>query len=280
MLLTLAVACVGLSHAQTSPDAQAQTSTSQNAQPSQGQPSEAEKARYADALAYCRGNTPSAIALRNDKRVLCINGWIFTSFDFWPVYGLAQGGFVVVRIWGGEIATTIKLADLIRSKQATVVINGYCLADCASYLFVASLRTFVPKDSLVAWSIVNDANECVRFSETTDRSAPRLDIAPCTGVNGYGRPNEYLNQLKHKFYEGRVLAQFRDPPESLMVRRMLKHKFDGMGEYPSVYWTWNPRFYASVIRTKVFYEDYPQSQSELDDMVTQLKLPWSVIYDP
>lgn len=38
--------------------------------------SDAEKAAYADALAYCRGNASHPEALRADKRVLCLDGRI------------------------------------------------------------------------------------------------------------------------------------------------------------------------------------------------------------
>src|SRR5690242_17100039 len=136
------------------------------AQSSRDLVSDAEKAAYEEALVYCRENTQSSISLRDDKRVLCLSGWIFMSLDFWTAYGLEQGGLVVVRSQGGEIATTIKLADLILSKQATVIVDGYCLGNCANYLFVASLKTFVPKDALVAWRNVDDGGECIGFSET------------------------------------------------------------------------------------------------------------------
>src|SRR5579872_3684070 len=41
--------------------------TSHELQSSQGQISDADKARYADALAYCRSNVPKPMALRSDK---------------------------------------------------------------------------------------------------------------------------------------------------------------------------------------------------------------------
>ena len=256
----------------------ARAQSSQSAQTSQDWPSEAEKATYADALAYCRGHGDLAITLRDDKQVLCINDWIFTSFDFWTAYGLAQDGVAVVRSSGGEIATTTKLADLLWSKQATVVINDYCLANCANYLFIASLKTFVPKDSLVAWGLTSDANECPSFSKANDGGVPRFDAVRCAGAL---HSVQYVYEIRHIFYEGRVLAAFQDPPESLTLRRILKRKFDETGKYPSdVYWTWNPRFYASAIRTKVFYEAYPQSQDEVDAIAERFGERERVIYDP
>jgi len=159
--------------------------SSQNA--SQEQLSELEKASYAEALAYCRKNAASVIALADDKQVLCISDWIFTSFDFWTAYGLAQGGVAVVRSSGGEIVTTTKLADLLLSKQATVVINDYCLANCANYLFIASLKTFVPKDSLVAWVLpVMRTNAQAFRRQMTVASrvlTPRGVLVPYTAFN-------------------------------------------------------------------------------------------------
>src|ERR1700691_5526388 len=46
------------------------------AEMSHAQVSDAEKASYADALAYCRGDVARPMALRNDKRVLCLDGQI------------------------------------------------------------------------------------------------------------------------------------------------------------------------------------------------------------
>jgi hypothetical protein len=47
-----------------------------------------------------------------------------------------------------------------------------------------------------------------------------------------------------------------------------------------MFWTWNPRHYASVLRTKVNYEAYPQGQDEVDALRERLQLQYPVIYDP
>jgi hypothetical protein len=273
VLCVLALVCSNLaSHAQ----------APQDIQPEQNNLSDADKAQYADALAYCRGDVPRPIAIRDDKQVLCINDWIFISFDFWTAYGLAQGGLVVIRSPGGEIATTTKLADLLLGKEATVIINGYCLANCANYLFLASLKTFVPKDSLVGWRVLTDeVGGCAGFSQTDDASAPHFETVPCLPPYGDGRRNEYFYELKRKFYRGRVILSFEDPPESITIRRTLKRKFDQTGKYPAdVYWTWNPRFYATSIKTRVYYEAYPHSQDEVDAIAAQIGLREPVVHDP
>ena len=57
----------------------------------------------------------------------------------------------MVRSFGIDVAAAIALADLLRERRATIVVYDYCLFACASYLFVASARTSVLRDALVAW---------------------------------------------------------------------------------------------------------------------------------
>lgn len=252
---------------------------------SRAEVSDAEKASYVDALTYCRGDVARPVALRSDKRVLCLDGGIVAVNEILLAGSLQQGGLFVVRSRDedGSVPVIFALADILLLKQATVVINDYCLAICANYLFIATAKTFVPKDVLVAW--INPGtgpDNCIEFSRMPDDpAAPRLRLAPCARPFLDSRQNEAL-QLKKKFYEGRVLSPpFLEPPQSVAVRRVLKRKFDLTGKYPGdVYWTWNPRHYAGAIRTKVLYEAYPQSQDEVDALVARIGLRSSVIYDP
>lgn len=250
------------------------------AEKSCAQVSDAEKASYADALEYCRGDVARPMALRSDKRVLCLDGRILAVSDILLASSLEPGGLFVVRSNGGDIAVTIALADILLAREATVVVNDYCLATCANYLFVASTRTFVPKDALVAW--INQAtgpDNCIGFDETSDRTAPRFQEKPCA-LALVDKSVSELIRLKKNFYGERNLS-FEEPPESVAVRRILKRRFDATGKYPDdVYWTWNPRYYTGAIKTKVLYEAYPQSQDDVDAIVARLGLPHAVIHDP
>ena len=49
--------------------------------------------------------------------------------------------------------------------------------------------------------------------------------------------------------------------------------------YPEVMWTWNPRYHASAIKTKIFYEAYPESQSNVDALAARVRLRYRIIYD-
>ncbi len=75
------------------------------------------------------------------------------------------------------------------------------------------------------------------------------------------------------------MAPGLDPPQSFHVRKVLKNMLDGTGAYPDVAWMWNPRFYKNVLKTKVFYEAYPESQAEVDEMVARFHFR-PVINDP
>jgi len=223
------------------------------------------------------------MALRSDKRVLCLDGWNYSEQDISLANSLEQGGHFVVRSGGGDVVTTVALANMLGEKHATVVVYDYCLATCANYLLIASAEAFVPKDTLVAWiNYLREPNNCIGFSETLDPTAPRLQEYPCVGPAFYSARVWEVIKFKDKFYDGRIFAPpFLEPPESVAVRRALKRKFDATGRYPSdVYWTWNPRFYASEIKAKVRYEAYPQSQDEVDVIAARIGLRDSVIYDP
>jgi hypothetical protein len=56
--------------------------------------------------------------------------------------------------------------------------------------------------------------------------------------------------------------------------------FEGTGQYPNVVWTWNPRYYASTLKTKITYQAYPNSQAEVDALASKLPHRVRVLHDP
>ena len=93
--------------------------------------------------------------------------------------------------------------------------------------------------------------------------------------------DKYRRYLNYRFYSGRTVdSLFDDPPESFTMRKMLRSMFEGTGRYPDVLSTWNPRYYASALKTKIVYEAYPNSQAEIDAMAAKLRLRNRVLYDP
>jgi hypothetical protein len=240
------------------------------------------KASYTNALAFCSGSVTRPLALRDDKKVLCLDGLLFHEADVSPALDLKPDGHFVVRGLGGDVAAMIKLAEILEARRATVVVRDYCFAACASFLLIASAEAIVPKNALVAWTNLRSGpNDCFKFLETNDRSAPRFVAGDCASPlhPPFGDP---LLARKGKFYARRVLLRtFVEPPESVVVRRILKRRFDETGRYPvDLFWTWNPRYSASELRTKILYEAYPQSQDEVDAILERLEVQYPVIYDP
>jgi hypothetical protein len=221
------------------------------------------------------------MALDLDKRVLCFDGQISPELDASLANRLEDGGLVVVRSFGGDQLSAIRLAEAIRARHATVVVYDYCLSACASFLLVASSKAFVLKNTLVAWHHSTGAYLCPSLEQAKDGGPRRLEKSTCSDAPaGYHSAHEYAKGLDKWFYRTRAVAPpFENPPQSVIVRRILQNKFAERGEYPpNLLWTWNPRYYASKIKTKVIYEAYPQSQDEVDALAKWLQV--RVIYDP
>lgn len=245
-----------------------------------------ERATYARAVEHCRGRVKRPMALDLDKRVLCFDGWVAHEQDVSIARELKENGLFVVRSYGGDVATTIALADLLRERRATVVIYDYCIFACASYLFMASNKTFVIRGAIVAWRhLTSGPNDCPSLEEAEGGGPKRVTMRPCPhSPPAYQGQYEQVRRLSNEFYSARSAAAtgFEVPPQSFTVRKILKNKFEGRGVYPDVFWTWHPRYYASTIRTEVIYEAYPQSQDEVDAVVTKLGLDFKyrVLHDP
>jgi hypothetical protein len=243
--------------------------------------SELERGIYARAVEYCRGTVERPMALDLDKHVLCFDGQIFPELDISIATRLEYGGLAVVRSFGGDQLSAITLAEAFRERHATVVVYDYCLSACASFLLVASTKTFVLRNTLVAWHHPTGAYLCPSLAQAKDGGPRRLEKNTCSDAPAdYQSVYEYAKELDKWFYEPRAVAPpFENPPQSVIVRRILQNKFAERGEYPpNLLWTWNPRYYAGKIKTKIIYEAYPQSQDEVDALARWFQV--RVIYDP
>jgi hypothetical protein len=222
-----------------------------------------------------------SMALDLDKRVLCFDGEIFPELDVSLVDRLQDGGLFVVRSFGGEQLSAIRLAEALRERHATIVVYDYCLSACASFLLVASTTAFVMKNTLVAWHHPVAPYLCPSLERAKDGGPRRLEKNTCSDAPAqYQSVYEYAKALDKWFYSTRAVSPpFENPPQSAVVRRILQNRFGELGENPSnLLWTWNPRYYPSKIKTKVVYEAYPQSQDEVDALANWLQA--RVIYDP
>ncbi len=237
--------------------------------------------RYNRAAEFCRGNVKRPLAFDLDQRVLCFDGSLTSELDISLAKGLRPGGLFVVRSRGGAVSVAAALADILRDLHATIVVYDYCLSACASYLLLASHETFVLRCTLVAWHHPVDPHWCPLLAVTKGDDPKRLEKWPCSDAPPeIQQGGEYRWRRNSEFYADRVIdPQFEDPPESFTIRKILRGMFEGTGRYPDVLWTWNPRYYASTLKTKVIYEAYPQTQAEVDALVARFG-GVRVIYDP
>jgi hypothetical protein len=255
-----------------------------------------EKFVYEDAVEYCRGNVTRPIALSDDQSILCFDGEITSDQDLSSVKNLKENGLFVVRSPGGSAVTAMDLAYLVRDRHAIVVVYDYCISACTAYLFVATDQTAVRKSSIVAWHHAYSDNddgvpECFEMQPSHDGGPKTLQSALCPLASKELRSSyARLGELSRQFFKERSL----DPdsfgtgfewPQSVHVRRALKNMLDATGGFPRAVWMWNPRFYKDLFKTKVFYEAYPESQAEVDELAARFDFRRQfgfrhVIYDP
>jgi len=82
------------------------------------------------------------------------------------------------------------------------------------------------------------------------------------------------------FKERAVSAAFEAPPDSRYVRKIISSIYAESAVFHDVAWTTHPRFYPGLFKTEIVYEAYPESQSEVDDMLARLHWNIRIIYDP
>ncbi len=222
------------------------------------------------------------MALDLDNRVLCFDGEILMAQDISIANGLVEKGLFVVRSFGGESSTAMALADVLRDRHATIVAYDYCISACASYLLVASAEAFVMKETLVAWHNTM-APLCPSLQVSRDGGPKRLEKLLCPdSPPEYQKGWDEILRRQNKFFETRAVSlPLEWPPESFTIRKILRSMFEGAGREPYVLWTWHPRYYAGLIKTRISYEAYPESQADLDATVLKLGIPRiRVLYDP
>src|SRR3954465_6557400 len=79
------------------------------------------------AVDYCRNVAMRLIALSDDQTILCRDGRIEKDADLSLAEKLKEGGLFAVRSLGGDIASMIALANVVRKRRAAVVVYDHCL---------------------------------------------------------------------------------------------------------------------------------------------------------
>lgn len=195
---------------------------------------EADFTRYAHAADYCRGDVARPIALAEDKRVLCLDGAVTSDLNVAVSADLAKQGIAVVRSRGGDPARVVQLANVIRDRNAAVVVRDFCLYSCASFILLASSEAYILDGALVAWGLFRryPDQDCIGFKEGKDEAGPFLTSLNCSPDYPDERPR---SRLWNEFYRDRIVeAAYTDPPQSKFIRRELMNLFRSAGDYPIV----------------------------------------------
>jgi hypothetical protein len=222
------------------------------------------------AVAYC-ARYRQTVHLSDDRKILCFEGHIKQDLDMGPFRQLEDGGLFVIRSTGGHFATAMEMSDLLRDKNATVVIHGYCLSACANYVLVATERTYVLKSAIVAWHGAPSAASCNSFFRGNEQAIDFLETY-CDQVQTHAR-----------FFAKRGISPgFAYGPQTLHTRNMVKIYLAAAADKRSIFWMWNPKNYRDYFKGRITFESYPASQYEVDEILNRLRLSRSMraVYDP
>jgi hypothetical protein len=236
--------------------------------------------KFSFATSYC-SNFRNAIKLSEDRTILCFDGPITSDRDIAAFYELKQNGFFVVRSPGGFAPVGIILSNILLEKNATVVVYDYCLSACANYFFIASLKTYVTKNTLVAWhggpsKAYCGADDLERMRKYY-RDAPTVDGLPAPPPELACKTGELLQAFfKQRGIDDRHIYR----PQTAYTQKMFDMAVSEALNKRRIFWMWHPQNYGDHFRSTITFESYPASQDEVDDLVTRLQLGIRVFYDP
>jgi hypothetical protein len=235
---------------------------------------------YHRAVEYCRGDVPQPTVISLDRKIVCFSAPSGLDVDVSTVSKIADNGLFVLRGYGGKRDTAMSVSDLLRSRNATVVVFDMCVLHCADYYFVASARTYVVKDTIVVWQ--NFLSDCqVTFREPHDSSVPKLLRAECPNGKEWRLAFASDAPVVGRFYQDWVVdrSHFEPLSDSEYVRKRLKRLYDQTGRLPETGWMLSPTSLKRLFKADITYEAYPQSQEEATELANKFGAR-DVIYDP
>jgi hypothetical protein len=247
------------------------------------------------AVSYCRNRIQSIqlrevasrqvasgahVQLSEDRTTLCFDGKIDRDQEMAPVRNLEQNGLFVMRSPGGHAGTAMEIANILREKNAVVVLYDYCFSACANYILVVSGQTYVTKDTIVAWHGGASAPDC-RYPDAMRIFSEKNNLSTWT----QGQKEEFCKvaELQRDFFRTRgVDDAIAQAPQSNYTRKMLRLSAQLSGYRDrNVFWMWNPKHYGGRFKSAIVYESYPDSQDEVDEILRRHFFSYArVIYDP
>jgi hypothetical protein len=229
-------------------------------------PAVADRDKVLSLIAYCR-TFEGKVSLSPDKSILCYDGQVPFWIDLTPFRELSDGGLVVVRSPGGNAVSAVKAANVLRDKQATVVIYDYCLSACANAFFVATRRTLVADNAIVAWH--GGVGGCNGRAVADPSDQERIDV------------EEYcasFSLLKDFFVSRGLDDEFTRYPQTRHTRADVAQALAAISNPRNVFWMWHPVNHRNFFPGVTYYK-YPKNQAEVTSRLRALGLNVQVIYD-
>lgn len=229
-------------------------------------PAVSDRDKVLSLTAYCR-TFEGKVRLSPDKSVLCYDGPVPFAMDLTPFHDLSDGGVFVVRSLGGNAVSSVKAANVLRAKNATVVIYDYCFSACANSFFVATHRTLVNENVIVAW---HGGPQACHSGATSDRSFwEKPDVKDyCANYS-----------LLVDFFVIRDLdGEFVRRPQTRHTAASVEEAQSAASDPRSVFWMWHPVNHRNFFRGVTYYK-YPKNQAEVNSRLRALGLSAQVIYD-
>lgn len=195
-----------------------------------------EKEAFHRAADYCRSVVVRPIALSDDHTILCLDGRIEKNADVSPAEKLKEGGLFVIRSAGGDIASVIALAEVVRERRAIVIVYDQCLSSCANYLLIASDRAYVLKGALAAWDYESSdpaLPSCAKFGmEKTRDGDCRLQRGSCQPSSADEAEWRKILLAQAGFYRERMVdPYFEPPPDNRYLRKVVKSLYPDTHTY-------------------------------------------------
>lgn len=232
----------------------------------------------------CR-HFPSSIKLSDDQRILCFDGAIAQDQNLSVLHRLKQDGIFVMRSPGGYAREAMTLSNILREKAATVLLYDYCLSACANYVLVATNKTYVTKDTVVAWHggpWSPDESQC----SDSGREQLRRSYADRYGAEGarFADVTCQTGTLSRSFFKDRQIDDRHIyKPQTEYTKKMMSLALKETDDPRSVFWMWNPINYRDYFKSRIVFEKYPENQSEVNDLLSRFsrsRFGSRYIFDP
>lgn len=240
------------------------------------QPAQSTPIDFSTAVAHCREHR-GLIHLRDDAAVLCFDGPIVKDQDDAAFHALKERGLFVVRSPGGYSPAAIRMANILREKEATVVIYDYCFSACANYFFVASVATFVMKRTVVAWHGDGIWASCDGETIQIIRRERRGGAVPVTAE--LQEKCDAIRQHNSFFRQRNIEDKHIHEPPSHDIRQRFYLTIGQGGQGRSIFWMWHPGNHRDHFKIPITYEAYPASQEEVDQILAEAGFRAQVFYD-